>query len=255
MLDTGKGGLQEEVWSRESSDHSTVEQDDVHHFGSDSGNVRHVQVKTTGKKKSLCKYQVCYYCEKPVLKIARHLMSRHIDEEEIAKIAAKKKLNYHEYRVGIKKVKNHGNFNYNAKILAMGGTELVLARKPVKARKPDEFLPCIFCYGFFVVDELWRHCAHCEFRDDADVDGAGVQKTSIVASAHLLLEGAYLSATQCQTDLFHNIRELVFLTARHDGTYNAIKHDTLILAFGAVLLKKLGPARKNDISVRMRQLG
>ena len=60
-----------------------------------------------------------------------------------------------------------GNYNHNMKILDLGEGELKVVRRPTANAKvnPKDYLPCKFCYGFFLDSKLWRHAPTCKSKD------------------------------------------------------------------------------------------
>jgi hypothetical protein len=112
----------------------------------------------------LDKKQYCYCCQKPQLKLAnaRHLTTQHKNEQFVARLLAVKESSPTEYQKGLKRLKCLGNFVHNVKALKEETNDIVVVKRPSKERKVSEYLPCIHCYGFYVVDELWKHIKNCD---------------------------------------------------------------------------------------------
>lgn len=152
------------------------------------------------------------------------------------------------------KLKNLGNFKYNIEVLKGGSGDLIVCRRPSKETLTSlDFLPCIYCYGFFSKKELWRHTGKCSSKDTKLKDQKGI----IARSRFLLAGGINFCAEEegFKEPLPEELKETVFLKMRQDEVYTALVDDPLIIQFGRVLIKQLGPRRTNYVSQRMRQLG
>lgn len=212
--------------------------------------------KNMNGKHKLDKKQACYYCHKTLLKIGRHLQECHKKEMEVQKIAALKERKNPTYLTELEKLKCLGNFNHNIKVLATDqpSCHLIVAKRPTKLRLARDFTPCPHCYGFYVVDELWRHILRCPVYIEASERGITENnRSSVIASSRLVLEGAVLQSRGVGRRFVY-LKSKVLVNARMDSLYNIFVSDELIMGFGSVLLKKLGPGRGHDITQRMRQL-
>jgi len=106
--------------------------------------------------KKLC----CYYCELIFQhRIARHLTTVHSDEHEVADCLSKTDT---EKRKGLEKLKNMGNFKYNVEILRKREGELIIGRR-IGRHVSCDYLPCPFCYTFYIGKDLWQHRNSCQF--------------------------------------------------------------------------------------------
>lgn len=143
-----------------------------------------------------------------------------------------------------------GNFRHNLDVIKEGKGELIVARRSPNMSCPDDFLPCIFCLGFFKAVELWRHARNCHFNSEPKSHG---MTKSTTAQAKLLLAGGLSHVKPGEKDDFDT--HIISTMRRNDDVCEAVKNDILIRRFGNVLLNKLGIRRKNDISQRVRQLG
>ena len=208
----------------------------------------------------LDKQQFCYYCQKPQLKQARHLTTQHNTEPFVARLLAVKDTNPSEYQKGLKRLKCLGNFIHNVKSLKENKNDIVVVKRPSKARNISEYLPCIHCYGFYVVDELWKHTKNCEMttaEEDLDVDITDASKR-LLNDSNVIQQSKCLLASACLPDcgglsMSADMRTLI--NAMHTDELPAVvRKDHILLLFGETLLKKYGPARKNDIAQRLRQL-
>lgn len=99
----------------------------------------------------------CYFCEKFVFHMPRHLESRHVSEPSVAAVLAKVGL---ERLSGLKQLANMAVFKHNSDVLKNGDGVLIVGRSPKKAmHSQEDFLPCTFCLAFYVKQELYRHCS------------------------------------------------------------------------------------------------
>ena len=71
-----------------------------------------------------------------------------------------------EYSIGSKerklafdKIRLLGKFRHNQNVFSIKEGELKVIRRPSKddGPRPDQFFPCIYCYGFMRKDDLWKH--------------------------------------------------------------------------------------------------
>jgi hypothetical protein len=202
----------------------------------------------------LDKRQACFYCKKLVLKIGRHLQECHKKEVEIQKIAAFKERKNKKYLKELDKLKCLGNFNHNIKVLSdvQPSSHLIVAKRPTKLRPASEFTPCPHCYAFYVCDELWRHILRCPIYLEGGKDVKS-DRLSVLASSRLILEGAIIQ-NKGFGRRFSDLRSQVLINARKDTYYDLMISDELIMMFGTILLKKLGPGKRRDIIQRMRQI-
>ncbi|WAR04475.1 hypothetical protein MAR_019844 [Mya arenaria] len=174
-----------------------------------------------------------------------HMYLAHGDEKEVAKALSTS--NKEEKNVIVLKLKNKGNFKHNVSVLQNGGEHFIVCKRPSgRPIIPSDFLPCVYCYGFYQRKELWRHLKTCCLK----VIHSTEQKNSLTASARVMLRAAV------STDPKGNdgAQLLEILQTRNDVIGSEIINDNLIVKFGKVLFEKLGSRRKNDVSQRMRQL-
>lgn len=207
----------------------------------------------------LNKQQYCYFCEKPQLKLARHLTSLHKTESAVAQVLATKNTNPRKYQRGLKRIKCLGNFIHNVKSLKEKKCDIVVVKRPTKPRTIYEYLPCIHCYGFYVEDELWKHTKNCDLKcldKNPHLDIYDESKKllttgiGVIHQARLLLDTACIPEESALSDEMHTL----ILTMHQDELSEVVRKDALLNQFGETLLVKYGPRRKNDIGQRLRQL-
>lgn len=189
------------------------------------------------------KRQSCYFCGKTVLKIARHLLSVHSNETEVAKIAHLPIKN-DQRKKALGRLKNLGNFKHNTNVVSGEKGPFIPARKQRGQVNYGDYLPCSSCFAFFKSKHLWRHQRKCIQRENSSLKQRQVQ-----SEARTLLPdipGA--------TDL---LKTRVISRMRPDNVTEVVKGDTLILQFGSRLLHK---HKKQEhlsvfVSTKMRELG
>lgn len=137
------------------SDTATVECDPISYAGT-STNLRVKKSISSSVPKRIREKDHCYYCKCFVGNFARHLQRRHsneIDVQEFMKIDPNSK----QRKAMINLLRNKGNALINSSQNCV---------KPVK--KPHtlivadtDYLQCVYCYGYYVKKQLWRHKRKC----------------------------------------------------------------------------------------------
>ena len=115
-----------------------------------------VQASTQGKRNA------CYYCSKLVTKMSQHVVQRHSNEVDVAKMMAKP-IHTKERKQMLQLIMYKGNYYHNKMVIAARDGEIIPVRKPCNPRiKADEYGPCPMCLGYFLKTDLWKHNAyHC----------------------------------------------------------------------------------------------
>ncbi|KAF3855744.1 hypothetical protein F7725_016467, partial [Dissostichus mawsoni] len=116
---------------------------------------------TKGDKRKWDKKHYCIFCKLPQSKIARHLERKHHSEELVAKATCLPKSSK-KRRLMLDQLRYKGDYNHNIAVLQSGQGELVTSRQPSEEADPHGYLPCNYCYGFFVKSELWKHEVNCK---------------------------------------------------------------------------------------------
>ena len=99
-----------------------------------------------------------------------HLQSCHEEEREVVEIAsenipsARKKL--------LLKIRNLGNHRHNCQVLRGGEGVLIVGYRPKHKAVPHDYGPCIYCYGYYVRTDLWRHQCPLKPALPAQTDGS-----------------------------------------------------------------------------------
>ena len=179
-------------------------------------------------------------------RITEHLYCVHKDEIEVAKALGTS--NAKEKEIILLKLKNKGNFKHNIGVLNNNGHNLIVCKRPSgRSIVPSQYLPCVYCYGFYQKKELWRHAKTCLLKGKGNQSEENI---AIQASSKVLLRSA-VTPDPKENDGQQLLEQL---QTRQDDIGNDIAKDFLIVKFGTILIGKLGPRRKHDVSQRMRQL-
>jgi len=183
----------------------------------------------------------CKICKVFCYQMPRHLKRQHSDHPEVAADLAKPG----EGNI-LKRLINLGIFNHNTSVLQDKKGVFIVGRSSSVLHNVKDYLPCQYCFLFFLKDELWRHSTKCTFKDRLETSD------TVQVDSHMLLLGA-LTADECGIDKIL-LQQVISTRMRKDRLTTEAKCDVLITHFGSSLLQRLGPKRANDIAQRMRQL-
>lgn len=121
-----------------------------------SYNKQSVNVKAARKfkeKRVRNKCHSCYYCQKLVVNISRHLTTKHAGELEIAKVLSLSKKTKAR-KNAFSDILKVGDFYHNVNVLAQKKGELILIRRPtpneLKLKSYSDYGPCPNCLGFLL---------------------------------------------------------------------------------------------------------
>jgi hypothetical protein len=110
----------------------------------------------------------CYYCGKEFLKVGRHLQQMHKDCPEVVNTLSYEK-NSKERKRELNRIWLLGNFVHDIVLEQDKGELKVVLRPPPNVKgNPLSYLPCMYCYGFLHIGELYRHVHTCEFAKEHD---------------------------------------------------------------------------------------
>ena len=143
---------------------------------------------------------------------------------------------------------NKGAYKANIRAKAIGGKMQVSKRTGIN-RKPDEYQPCIYCYGYFLKKDLWRHTKKCNL----SVFKGNVKEKNCIQS-NIKAVSATVNSVSCATagseellERFHDIMKL------KDDAYVVVKQDRLLQLNTKSLLEE-GKSH-TDTSWTVRLLG
>lgn len=108
----------------------------VHHdidSNSYSSSITIPPTSTLARRRIYDKKQYCLFCQRPFQKIARHLLSVHKNEGDVAKAAMYPK-NSKERRMLLNQLRKRGNFAYNTGVAYQGSGEMVACYRPRQAK-------------------------------------------------------------------------------------------------------------------------
>ncbi|XP_039875782.1 uncharacterized protein LOC120726348 isoform X2 [Simochromis diagramma] len=121
-----------------------------------------VTVKRTwsGGKRRWDKKHYCVFCRRPQVKIARHLLRKHADEQEVL-AASTLPTGSKERHLLLEHLRCRGNYLHNIEVIRQGTGEIVPWRQPSEDVDARNYLPCPLCLGFFLRADLWKHQVSC----------------------------------------------------------------------------------------------
>ncbi|XP_068444311.1 uncharacterized protein [Clinocottus analis] len=128
-----------------------------------------VTVKRTlsGGRRRWDKKHYCVFCRRPQVKIARHLLSKHSDQQEV-KAAGELPPGSKQRHLLLEHLRCRGNYMHNIEVIRQGTGEIVPWRQPSEDVDARNYLPCPLCLGFFLRADLWKHQASCRKKLTSD---------------------------------------------------------------------------------------
>ncbi|KAJ8311177.1 hypothetical protein KUTeg_011278 [Tegillarca granosa] len=192
------------------------------------------------------KYHVCVFCNRSYPKQPRHFEDVHFNESKVKEALSLRKHSKERKKAWLV-LQNLGDYNHNVEVLKSGKGVLIpkyTTRKGDQSRKYQAYLPCKFCLGLYVKDELWKHQKRCGCNAN---DGKNVKNTPI-QDGKLLLPPV-LGSKELHRNILMNMKE--------DDVKEKITSDDLILEYGRRLYEDHGHAihRHPYISQKLRELG
>lgn len=110
------------------------------------------------------KKQACLYCSKLCAKLPRHLIAKHSNETEVAKLMSFP-IGSEERKLRLEELKKKGNFLHNTNVLK-SGSGIIIPERRSKSTNAANLLPCPSCYGFYTKTKLSRHYNICDKKND-----------------------------------------------------------------------------------------
>ncbi|XP_040886927.1 uncharacterized protein LOC121176879 [Toxotes jaculatrix] len=125
------------------------------------------------------KRQYCVFCRRPQVKIARHLLRKHADQQEVM-AASTLPTGSKQRHLLLEHLRCRGNYLHNIEVIRQGSGEIVPCRQPSEDVDARNYLPCPLCLGFFLRSDLWKHQASCRKKLASDVskDSVSTAETS-----------------------------------------------------------------------------
>ncbi|XP_029695858.1 uncharacterized protein isoform X3 [Takifugu rubripes] len=94
------------------------------------------------------------------VKIARHLLRKHADEEDVA-AASELPAGSKQRHLLLDHLRCKGNYLHNIEVIRQGTGEIIPWRLPSEDVDARNYLPCPLCLGFFLRADLWKHQVSC----------------------------------------------------------------------------------------------
>ncbi|XP_054863791.1 uncharacterized protein LOC111563204 isoform X2 [Amphiprion ocellaris] len=138
-----------------------------------------VTVKRTwsGGKRRWDKKHYCVFCRRPQVKIARHLLRKHADEQEVVAASALPTGSKQRHLL-LEHLRCRGNYLHNIEVIRQGSGEIVPWRQPSEDVDARNYLPCPLCLGFFLRADLWKHQVSCRKKLSIDPSRDSYTETS-----------------------------------------------------------------------------
>ncbi|XP_068569101.1 uncharacterized protein [Cebidichthys violaceus] len=138
-----------------------------------------VTVKRTSSdgKRRWDKKHYCVFCRRPQVKIARHLLTKHADQQEVES-ASKLPTGSKQRHLLLEHLRCRGNYMHNIEVIRQGSGEIVPWRQPSEDVDARNYLPCPLCLGFFLRADLWKHQASCRKKLTSDPSRDSASMTS-----------------------------------------------------------------------------
>ena len=115
----------------------------------------------------------------------RHLWSCHKEEREVVDITSETDRSARNNLL----LKIHNVGRHNCKVLREGEGVLIVAYRPNHKADPHDYGPCIYCFGYYVRSDLWRHRCPMKPVLNANTDGgcmASCRRGRVVHKSDLL---------------------------------------------------------------------
>ncbi|XP_029985789.1 uncharacterized protein LOC115416199 [Sphaeramia orbicularis] len=106
------------------------------------------------------KKHYCVFCRRPQVKIARHLLKKHADQQEVL-AASELPPGSKQRHLLLEQLRCRGNYLHNIEVIRQGSGEIIPWRRPSEDVDARNYLPCPLCLGFFLRADLWKHQASC----------------------------------------------------------------------------------------------
>ena len=179
----------------------------------------------------------CLFCKKFFTAAASHIARRHSREPEVAKLLPlkKSKSGHKDYVFGMVKLRNLGNFLHNVKVLRGEESSFLVAKRTTVLREPSDYLPCLYCFGFYEGNVMSRHAKRCASR----CGGAPCKSTKSMNRA--FIEAACMFGRV--EELLRNARVFVHEHFADSEICTLLEEDDLVLCYGHLCVRTLGKAR------------
>lgn len=192
---------------------------------------------------SRSKKHFCFYCKKFQVKLARHLQSKHPNEEDVKKFSVLPPKNKERQEI-IATIRKNGDYLFNTDRKYNNGT-LIVCRRPSakKTKNAEDFIACGNCKGQYSRAVIRHHWRRCTRRDGKHERIIRVKGKKISARVH----------ERASAD----VRKYIFPYLREDEIARVIRYDELLIIFANKQCEKYGTHEHlyQMIRARLRLLG
>lgn len=228
---------------------------ELHHV--DKPVLYEVAVNTKAEKQSKhSKLQYCKFCLLAQLKLSRHLIRHHEDEEDVREMLRYDPKDSRRQTI-LTKIRNDGNYIHNRSVVARGVGELHTKRRLNKnattpEKRSETYLPCPNCRTMLKENYLYRHRNKCVVKQPELPTSS---ETNHSSTKRLRAEAALLLPSHYKVSKLFS--KHVLSRMANDDLFRVIRSDKLILKMGERMYQKLGSCdnQANYISVKMREMG
>ncbi|RXN22441.1 hypothetical protein ROHU_006733 [Labeo rohita] len=195
---------------------------------------------------SVSKKNYCYICGKPQSKFTRHLKIHENSNVDVARALALPKHSKERQKL-LNKLRNKGNYEHNADVLANGTGLLKLRRKPKKRYDSKDYVHCMYCHAMFLRRDLWRHVRNCLSKP--------VEDQAVPGRTRVLSLATMSNAALCQ-QISQGVWKLLTVM-KDDDISAAVRSDFCILQLAQSFYNKHGqdPTKYDYIRQKLREVG
>jgi hypothetical protein len=204
--------------------------------------------KTAEGKRVWDKKNICLFCQKAMVNIARHFAAVHSQENDVITFMGIEKGTKPRKAI-IRDLVKRGNFKHNCNVIRHGKGNIVVRKRPSRATATSEYLPCDKCLGFFSKKMLSQHAATCSNGTEDAASSSWHNRKGVRSRGAMLLP--------CPSYASDGLKKKVLARMTADDIFEAVKNDQLIIDFGNKQFEKLGHLahQLRYISNQLRELG
>ncbi|XP_060081429.1 uncharacterized protein LOC132560770 [Ylistrum balloti] len=166
--------------------------------------------------------------------------------------------NSKERKNEMERLRHIGNFYHNSKVLVSGEGELLVAKRPPSGAsvRYEDYTPCVYCKGFYIAVDIWKHCKDCKFKKTGDSflcdqDDQKPQKAGLKDS-RMLMASLNQSHQNGKDESSHG---QLFGTMKMDSIKMVCVNDEIISKFGKNILSCKGKDHIPFTRAKMREMG
>ncbi|CAG9827018.1 unnamed protein product [Diabrotica balteata] len=195
----------------------------------------------------------CPFCYEEVGHFARHLLRKHLEEEAV-KAISKLPAQSMDRRLSILSLRKRGNFIINQEtdknFKPVRNPEKNLNRNKENNFDRKNYVPCVYCLGYYKKSYLWRHKKQYKSKNECVETNSKIQHLSDAQTFLICtgLLGNFLEKSRLKQEVLNIMRP-------DDISFTA-KQDPLICFYGESLLNKHKRKQMNVVvSSKMREMG